>query len=562
MKRIISVLLLLTMLVSMSACEESDRDDSGCNHRYEVVEEIEATCTEKGKTVKVCKKCDKETVRTTPKVDHEYEDATCDAPKTCIMCGDTKGEALGHEYEDGQCTRCGNIEGLIPNPPVNEPGTPDVTGNFLNTPVTITFYHTMGMALQDVLDAYIAEFNKLYPNVTVLHQPLGGYEDVRDQIKTELTVGNHPNIAYCYPDHVALYNIANGVAALDEYISSNAVITRADGTTEILGLTEQQKNDFIPGFYAEGMQFGDGKMYSLPMVKSTEVLYYNKTFFEKHNLKVPTTWDEMEAVCKRIKEIDPASIPLGYDDASNWFITMCAQQGSDYTSATVEHYLFNNATNKAFVKQFREWYQKGYVTTQEIYGAYTSSLFTNLNGVRSYMCIASSAGAKYQCPAADYHTGAYAFDVGIAMIPQVNKSNPKVISQGPNLCIFNDENPNEVLASWLFMKYLTTNANFQAEFSNVSGYVPILKSVVKHPTYQQYLQQADGGNNIQWLAIKVALEQTHAYFASPAFNGSAAARDQVGWLMNRALLESGGGNIDAIIDKFFEDAVQECKFAN
>jgi hypothetical protein len=32
--------------------------------------------------------------------------------------------------------------------------------------------------------------------------------------------------------------------------------------------------------------------------------------------------------------------------------------------------------------------------------------------------------------------------------------------------------------------------------------------------------------------------------------------------MNRALLESGGGNIDAIIDKFFEDAVQECKFAN
>ena len=63
-------------------------------------------------------------------------------------------------------------------------------------------------------------------------------------------------------------------------------------------------------------------MYTLPMSKSTEALYYNKTFFEKNGLSVPTTWDEMEAVCARIKEIDPACVPLGYDSEANWFITM------------------------------------------------------------------------------------------------------------------------------------------------------------------------------------------------------------------------------------------------
>ena len=33
--------------------------------------------------------------------------------------------------------------------------------------VTITFYHTMGTNLSTVLDEYIVEFNKLYPNIHV-----------------------------------------------------------------------------------------------------------------------------------------------------------------------------------------------------------------------------------------------------------------------------------------------------------------------------------------------------------------------------------------------------------
>ena len=45
------------------------------------------------------------------------------------------------------------------------------------------------------------------------------------------------------------------------------------------------------------------KFYSLPFNKSTEVLYYNKTFFEENNLTVPTTWDEMEEVSNKITEL-------------------------------------------------------------------------------------------------------------------------------------------------------------------------------------------------------------------------------------------------------------------
>ena len=414
----------------------------------------------------------------------------------------------------------------------------------------------MGTNLAPVLADYIEVFNEKYPNITVNSVNVGGYDDCRDQISTELTVGNQPNIAYCYPDHVALYNLARAVTQLDSLIESEEVVTLADGTTEILGLTDEQKADFIEGYYNEGKQFGDGLMYTMPLSKSTEVLYYNKTFFDENNLTVPTTWDELKAVCAQIKAIDPKSIPLGYDSEANWFINMTEQYGSPYTSATGDHFVFNNEQNRAFVKMFNEWYNSGYVTTQTLLGSYTSEMF---KAGTSYMSIGASAGASHQRPSKDAE-GNYPFEVGIASIPQVDANNPKVISQGPSLCIFQKDNPQEVIASWLFVKFLTTNVEFQAEFAMASGYVPVLKSVGENQIYADFIANANGGTHISALAAKVCLEQEKAYYTSPAFNGSSTARDQAGALICKCLTANDGGDVDAMIKTAFEDAVAECEY--
>jgi len=461
-----------------------------------------------------------------------------------------------------------NDDGVLGPPLTNPDGTiqynfdvPDA--GYDGSEVTITFYHTMGANLRDVLDAYIVEFNELYPNIKVVHEQVGGYDDVRDQISTEITAGNQPNIAYCYPDHVASYNVAGVVIQLDSLIDSTVEVKHADGTTETLGLTEEQKADFIEGYYNEGREFGDGLMYTMPMSKSTEVLYYNKTFFEANNISVPKTWDELEAVCAQIKAIDPDCIPLGYDSEANWFITMCEQYGSPYTSASGDHYLFNNQTNRDFVKKFNDWFQKGYLTTQTLYGAYTSGLFVEMTNTNSYMSIGSSAGATHQRPA--MVDNAYPFEVGIATIPQLDANNAKVISQGPSLCIFGKmqdgkaQNTQEVIASWLFVKFLTTNVNFQAEFGMASGYVPVLKSVAENEVYADFLAKADGGNYIAALSAKVCLEQQDAYYTSPAFNGSSTAREQVGFLMSKCLPMTGS-DLDAQIESAFQDAVDECEY--
>ena len=431
-------------------------------------------------------------------------------------------------------------------------------GGYDGSEVTIQFYNTMGTNLTPVLDEYIEKFNVEFPKIHVNYTSIGGWDDVRDQILTEITEGNQPNLAYCYSDHVAAYNLAGAVTTLDGLIES-----KENKELGGLGLSKEQIEDFIPGYYAEGAKFGDDLMYTLPFSKSTELLFYNETFFTKNNIPVPDHWfstgtddkTSMEAVCAAIKAIDPTGIPLGYDSEANWFITMCEQQKSPYTSATGEHFLFNNDTNKATMKKFRSWYEKGWVTTQTIFGNYTNICTTSQN---IYMAVGSSAGAVHQRPAAV--DGVYPFNVGISPIPQMDQKNKKVISQGPSICIFQKENPQEVIASWLFLKYLTTSVDFQAAFSLESGYVPCIQSVNNNEIYASNMRNANGGDNIASLSAKVCLEQADYYFTSPAFNGSSTARDQVGNLLVRCLSEKTD-NVDKLIDDAFAEAIDECEYA-
>ncbi len=463
-----------------------------------------------------------------------------------------------------------------------------VTGNvnavaYDGSKVTISFYHTMGAGLKDILESCIADFNALYPNITVLNTSYGKYPDLRDQISTEISSGYAPSLAYCYPDHVALYNKSAAVLDLNDYIASTETITRADGTSEQFGLTQEQIDDFIPIYYNEGRMYGDVNKdgttdtLTLPMLKSTELLYYNKTYFDEHKdtISVPTTWDEMEAVCKQILAIEDAKeggldanpcVPLGYDSSANWFITMTEQLQSGYTSSEKgSYFLFNNDTNKEFVERFRGWYKAGYVTTEEVFGSYTSNLFTEItsSATKCYMCIGSSAGATYQMPKTVKVDGqdVYPFEVGVTMIPQTDENNKKMISQGPSLCLFKKTDAQEMAAAWLFAKFITTTIEYQARFAQNNGYAPVIKSVENDPIQQAFLADADGYGNLPATAIKLTQEFSDYYFISPAFNGSSTARDEMATLMENCFLQTPSGNqsVSEMIASYFDATYTKLK---
>lgn len=63
-------------------------------------EYADATCT----APKTCVKCGATSGEANG---HDFADATCTAPKTCKVCGATEGEAAAHDFKDGKCTVCG-----------------------------------------------------------------------------------------------------------------------------------------------------------------------------------------------------------------------------------------------------------------------------------------------------------------------------------------------------------------------------------------------------------------------------------------------------------------------
>lgn len=479
-----------------------------------------------------------------------------------------------------------------PNTPdnPNNPDTPDNPDKPTSSgKIEIIFYSTMGKNLENVANKYIADFEKAYPNIKVTHTVLtGDYNVLVDRISKELSTNKGPTVAYCYPDHVAKYGL-NKAVAFDDYINSTETIPAGyfgNKKAETLGFTAEQKADFIPAFLNEGKEaFEDGtKTYTMPLAKSSEVMYYNKTFFEYNHLELPTHWfstsandtTSMEYVCQRIRDLYPNSRPFGYDADDNFFITLAEQastltenQGKVlYTQPNGKKYQFDNDVMNNLMKKFAEWYQNKYFITKGTLGnnAYTSDNFKNADGTlnQTYMCIGSTGGATYQVPTSDK------FDVGIAEIPQLNPEQPKVILQGPNLCILrnkNNQTSDQLKANWLFVKYMTTCIPFQANFSMVSGYVPVIKSVQENETYKsEYLEIPEGlkaDEKIAAMAVLQCLKQADAYYTSPAFDGSSQARTEVKTLVPACIqLTETGTALETAIKAKFKTAIDNCELYN
>ena len=109
-----------------------------------------------------------------------------------------------------------------------------------------------------------------------------------------------------------------------------------------------------------------------------------------------------------------------------------------------------------------------------------------------------------------------------------------MISQGPSICIFNKEDPQEVLASWLFTQYLLTDS-VQMAYSQTEGYVPVTTRAQENPAYQEYLSLAGEDNDTHYQvkidAAQLLLNNLDNTFTTPVFNGSTSLRDAAGQLI-------------------------------
>ena len=71
-----------------------------------------------------------------------------------------------------------------------------------------------------VYDAAIEKFEEIYPNITVTIKNYTSYDDIYNDVITNIQTSTTPNVCITYPDHIATYLTGgNSVVALDGLFS-------------------------------------------------------------------------------------------------------------------------------------------------------------------------------------------------------------------------------------------------------------------------------------------------------------------------------------------------------
>ena len=396
------------------------------------------------------------------------------------------------------------------------------------------------MTQVEIYKQAIADFQELYPNITVNLRLYTDYSKIYNDVITNIATDTTPNVCITYPDHIATYLTGmDTVAPLDELFVDEKY---GLGGSEVL-FDAPFMEEIIPQFLNE-CEF-NGHYYAIPYMRSTECCYINKTYVEKLGFELPEklTWDFIWEVSEAATAQDSDGnylvngqkvlIPFIYKSTDNMMIQMLRQLDGGYSTSLGEIQIFNDTT-KELLYTVAEHASTGAFNTFKLTG-YPANF---LNAGQCIFAIDSTAGATWMgsdAPLIDIAEDKLVqFETVVMTIPQFDTGNPKMISQGPSMCVFNKEDPQEVLASWLFAQYMLTN-EVQIAYSQTEGYAPVTSKAQNSAEYQDYLSRSGEDNdlyyNIKIDATKLLLDNTDNTFVTPVFNGSASLRNAAGQLV-------------------------------
>ena len=415
-----------------------------------------------------------------------------------------------------------------------------------------------------VYDRAIEQFEALYPNIDVTIKHYTSYDDIYNDVITNIQTGTTPNVCITYPDHIATY-----IAGEHTVVPLNDLVNDAKyGLGGSMVKFDSPRLDEMVEEFIDECYIGD-RLYALPFMRSTEALYINKTYVEALGYEIPDvlTWDFVWEVSNAALEKDrdgnykingqSVLIPFIYKSTDNMMIQMLEQQGAGYSDATGEIHLFNDTTRE-ILKVVAQNTKTGAFSTFGI-SSYPANF---LNKGQCIFAVDSTAGSTWMgcdAPLSDVHHGSVVnFETVVRPVPQYDVENPKMISQGPSLCIFNKEDTGEVMASWLFVQYLLSNET-QIAYSQTEGYLPVTKKAQSSPEYQDYLSRSGEDNDkyysVKIDSVKMLMEYTDHTFTTAVFNGSTSLRNASGEMIEevaKAIRRKKTVN-DKFIDKLYQD---------
>lgn len=370
-------------------------------------------------------------------------------------------------------------------------------------PVEIQFWHSISNPVHaEVLENLVNEFNETVgkeKQITVVPTFNGSGADLYSSVIASLKSGNAPDVTLALRPYVADYLQTDYVVDLAPYIQD-----------ETVGIKDYE--DIFQGLREGGENYAKEGIYSLPIHSYSEVLYINKDFFEKNQLTVPTTWDELNETSKKIYEITgkPA---FGWDNLAGSFMTLLQQNGGCYTDQD-GHIYFAQEDEETTLKVLNMWKEN---VEQGIWRTAGEDMFFSgpFANEQIPMYVGDSVEASYipnKNPNLNWTT---------APVPQVGEDTAANLSAGHVIIALNTTgDAQKEYASYEFIKFMTsTEANKDVVVAG-TGYLPIRQSVADSEEYKNYV--ADGHDY-----LTAAVEQSGYYFYEPVFTNDTTTSSAV-----------------------------------
>ena len=338
-------------------------------------------------------------------------------------------------------------------------------------PVVLTLWHVYGAQVDSPLNKIIDRFNDTYGKdegifvqVTSVSNTNTIHEAVLAAGRKEPGAAELPDIFVSYPKTVLSLPDPEILADYKDYF------------------TEDELSKYLPEFIEEGM-IGD-KLLSFPVAKSTEILFVNKTLFDRFaaetgaDEKELSTWEGIFNMAKKYTKWTDEKTPEIKNDGKSFFVhdyhfnyfqVGCESLGEAFFSENEKggRLDFGPKFKKAFIAYSDAaisggiWLREGYATEP-------------LRTGEAVISMASSASVLYYEDVVTYENNiSESIEVVAYPAPVFEGGEKLVMQRGAGFCITKSSKDREEAAA-KFIKWLTEPEN-NVEFVTKTGYLPVTK---------------------------------------------------------------------------------------
>jgi multiple sugar transport system substrate-binding protein len=426
-------------------------------------------------------------------------------------------------------------------------------------PITVVVWHYYNGNIKEKFDALVTEFNEtvgMEKGIVIEAQSQGDVSQLATAVyeSANQTIGSAPmpDIFASYADNAFRVSKIVKLVTLDEYFS------------------EEEISLYRAEFLEEGKFITDQKYYIVPIAKSSENLYVNRTtwseFAEENGFTDEniSTWEGIYEVAEIYYQQTGKSF-FSIDATANFFLASSMQLGTEiynyHEDGTADFQFTEEVARKIWDYFYRPYIKSYFLKTGRF-----SSDDAKTGSILAYT--GSTAGAAYFPTLIEENDGTeQQIESLILPYPYFRDSKQVSIQQGAGMCITKTDEAHEFAAA-LFLKWFTEPKQ-NLKFAVATGYFPVQTAAMDEQVIETELK----AQAIQTQSILESMKTSSVMFTeyelynSKAFQGSYEMRDFLEQsLMKKitldleklTLVKSEGGNIEDTI----EDMISEKSFEN